>query len=133
MNLALSRSGAPHFGTDSMFEASIRDVFGDTTLSMSAPPRMVRLPHLYSVFSPVTSVVALFSRQFNLSLYVTHTQVRNHSFLDTRLRRRLWIPSLQVFCNRRDFKSLEATTDPETNAEVVNYFRIGYKDASEAM
>ncbi|KAI6149006.1 hypothetical protein EDD17DRAFT_1644419 [Pisolithus thermaeus] len=55
MNLALSRSGAPHFGTDSMFEgeqpfadmdapltASIRDVFGDTTLSMSAPPRMSR-------------------------------------------------------------------------------------------
>jgi len=31
------------------------------------------------------------------------------------------------------FKSLGSTTDPEPNTEIVNCFRIGYRDAAEAM
>ncbi|KAI6112789.1 hypothetical protein F5141DRAFT_1109512 [Pisolithus sp. B1] len=111
MNLALSCSGTPHFGTDSMFEssvgrqsfadmdapltASICDVFGDTTFSTSAPPQKVHVSETTPSLTPVYVVI------FGYPPYKYSVTVM--------------------------------TSNPEPNTEAINCFRIRYKDATEAM
>ncbi|KAI6149748.1 hypothetical protein BKA82DRAFT_135533 [Pisolithus tinctorius] len=132
MNLALSRGGAPHFGTDSMFEsstgqrqpfadmdapptASIHDVFGDTTFGMSAPPQ--------KRFSLDNSTFPSPSRTPRSETTPTSAPVYVVVF---------GYPPDKYSITVEYFKSLGATTDPEPNTEIVNCFRIGYRDTAEA-
>ncbi|KAI6112780.1 hypothetical protein F5141DRAFT_1109440 [Pisolithus sp. B1] len=133
MNLALSRGGAPHFGTDSMFEsstgqrqpfadmdapptASIHDVFGDTTFGISAPPQK-RFSLDNSTFPSTSRTPRPETTPSSAPVYVVV----------------FGYPPDKYSVTVEYFKSLGATTDPEPNTEVVNCFRIGYKDAAEAM
>lgn len=133
MNLALSRGGAPHFGTDSMFEsstgqrqpfadmdapptASIQDVFGDSTFGMSAPPQ--------KRFSLDNSTFPSTSRTPRSETTPSSTPVYVVVF---------GYPPDKYSVTVEYFKSLGATADPEPNTEVVNCFRIGYRDAADAM
>ncbi|KAG6332237.1 hypothetical protein ID866_6852 [Astraeus odoratus] len=133
MNLALTRGGAPHFGTDSMFEsssgqrqtfmdmdappkASINDVFGDSNLGMStvAPQRLsLDGPSFASPSRPSRTNTTLSSSPVYVIVF--------------------GYPPDKYSVTVEYFKSLGSTTDPDPNTEIVNCFRIGYRDATEAM
>lgn len=132
MNLALSRGGAPHFGSESMFEsstgqrqpfadmdapptASIHDVFGDTTFGMSAPPQK-RFSLDNSTFPSASRTPRSETTPSSAPVYIVV----------------FGYPPDKYSITVDYFKSLGATTDPEPNTEIINCFRIGYRDAAEA-
>ncbi|KAL4063187.1 hypothetical protein V8B97DRAFT_2006226 [Scleroderma yunnanense] len=135
MNLALTRGNAPHFGSDSMFEsssgqrqaftdmdappkASINDVFGDSNFGMSAAPQR---PFSLALDSPNFSSTSRAPRvEPNSSSPPVYVIVFGY-------------PPDKYSVTVEYFKSLGSTTDPEPNTEIVNCFRIGYRDAAEAM
>ncbi|KIJ61977.1 hypothetical protein HYDPIDRAFT_115117 [Hydnomerulius pinastri MD-312] len=135
MNLALSRGGASHFGAESMFESSStqRQAFTD----MDAPPTN----SINDVFreSPFGASERAPQRPFSLdspSFQPPSRQSRTETAPATSP-----ISYIIVFGYPPDkysltveyFKSLGAATEPEPNTEVVNCFRIGYRDPGEAM
>lgn len=135
MNLALTRGGAPHFGSDSMFESSsgqrqaltdmdappktsINDVFGDSTFGMSSAPQR---PFSLALDSPS---FASTSREPRSEPTPSSSPVYVIVF---------GYPPDKYSVTVEYFKSLGSTTDSEPNTEIINCFRIGYRDAAEAM
>ncbi|KAF9221443.1 hypothetical protein BS17DRAFT_785416 [Gyrodon lividus] len=135
INLALSRGGASHFGAEAMFQSSStqRQAFADT----DAPPTT----SINDVFreSPFGASERVSQRSFSLdgpSFQSSSRQPRAEAAPTTSP-----ITYIIVFGYPPDkysltveyFKSLGAATEPEPNMEVVNCFRIGFRDPGEAM
>jgi hypothetical protein len=135
LNLGLSRGGASHFGTESMFESSStqRQAFADS----DAPPTT----SVNDVFrdSPFGASERVPQRPFSLdgpSFQSSSRQPHAEAAPTTSP-----ISYIVVFGYPPDkysltveyFKSLSAATEPEPNTEIINCFRIGFRDPGEAM
>lgn len=140
INKGLSR-GASHFGAESMFESSStqRQTFAD----MDAPPTS-SVNDIFregSSFGDSQRAVLPPSRPFSLSTNSPSTLNTSQSINHTQSS----IPNqptyIIVFGYPPDkysltveyFRSLGASTEPEPSAEIVNAFRIGFRDPGEAM
>ncbi|KAF9245338.1 hypothetical protein BU15DRAFT_41266 [Melanogaster broomeanus] len=135
LNLALSRGGASHFGTESMFESSStqRQPFAD---SDAPPTASINDVFRESPFGPSERVpqrpFSLDGPSFQPSSRQPHAEAAFTTFP---------ISYIIVFGYPPDkytltieyFKSLGAATEPEPNTEIVNCFRIGFRDPGEAM
>ncbi|KAG8220850.1 hypothetical protein J3R82DRAFT_2344 [Butyriboletus roseoflavus] len=134
MNLALSRGGASHFGADSMFESSstqrqafadteappttsIKDVFRESPLGASerVPPKA------FSLDGPAFPSPARPSRTDATPSTTPISYVIVYGY-----------PPDKYSVTVEYFKSLGAATEPEPNTEIVNCFRIGFRDPGEA-
>lgn len=134
MNLALSRGGASHFGADSMFENSStqRQAFADT----DAPPTT----SINDVFreSPFGTVEKVSPRPFSPDGPFFGTPARQSrtgappSAAPITYVIVFGYPPDKYSVTVEYFKSLGAATEPEPNAEIVNCFRIGFRDPGEA-
>ncbi|KAG9312880.1 hypothetical protein JVU11DRAFT_6313 [Chiua virens] len=134
MNLALSRGGASHFGADSMFESasaqrqafadtdappttSINDVFRESAFGASerAPQRAFSLdgPSFTSSARPSRPDVAPSTTPISYVIVFGY-------------------PPDKYSVAVEYLKSLGAATEPEPNTEIVNCFRIGFRDPGEA-
>lgn len=136
INKGLSR-GASHFGAESMFESSStqRQTFTD----MDAPPTSsVNDIFRESSFGESQRAVLPPSRPFSLS---NSSSTLNSSQTHTQSTTPNQPTYIIVFGYPPDkysltveyFRSLGASTEPEPNAEIVNAFRIGFRDPGEAM
>ncbi|KAH0836565.1 hypothetical protein J3R83DRAFT_8265 [Lanmaoa asiatica] len=134
MNLALSRGGASHFGADSMFESSStkRQAFADT----DAPPTT----SINDVFreSPFGASERVPPRAFSLDGPSFLSPVRPSRTDATSSTTPIsyvivfGYPPDKYSVTVEYFKSLGAATEPEPNTEIVNCFRIGFRDPGEA-
>lgn len=140
INKGLSR-GASHFGAESMFESSStqRQAFTD----MDAPPTS-SVNDLFregSSFSDSQRAVLPPSRPFSLSTNSPSTLNTSQSINHTQSSTPNQPTYIIVFGYPPDkysltveyFRSLGASTEPEPNSEIVNAFRIGFRDPGEAM
>ncbi|KAG2367951.1 hypothetical protein BDR07DRAFT_1392091 [Suillus spraguei] len=136
INKGLSR-GASHFGAESMFESSStqRQTFTD----MDAPPTSsVNDIFREGSFGEYQRAVLPPSRPFSLS---NSSSTLNSSQAHTQSTTPNQLTYIIVFGYPPDkysltveyFRSLGASTEPEPNAEIVNAFRIGFRDPGEAM
>ncbi|KAF8449141.1 hypothetical protein L210DRAFT_3389326 [Boletus edulis BED1] len=134
MNLALSRGGASHFGADSMFESastqrqafadtdappttSINDVFRESPFGASerVPPRP------FSLDGPAVPLPARPPRTEAAPATTPITYVIVFGY-----------PPDKYSVTVEYFKSLGAVTEAEPNTEIVNCFRIGFREPGEA-
>ncbi|KAF8141724.1 hypothetical protein EV363DRAFT_1308880 [Boletus edulis] len=136
MNLALSRGGASHFGADSMFESastllqirmqppttSINDVFRESPFGASerVPPRVRRRHHFLSTV-PAVPLPARPPRTEAAPATTPITYVIVFGY-----------PPDKYSVTVEYFKSLGAVTEAEPNTEIVNCFRIGFREPGEA-
>ena len=116
-------------------KASINDVFGDSTFGTSSAPQRVCCST-----RPPPPVFLFLLQPFSLS-----RDSPNFSSTSRAPRPEPSHPSaplyVVVFGYPPDkysitveyFKSLGSATDPESNTEIVNCFRIGYRDPGDAM
>ncbi|KAH7881795.1 hypothetical protein F5I97DRAFT_1915949 [Phlebopus sp. FC_14] len=135
INMSLTRGGSSHFGAESMFESrttqrqtftdmdapptsSINDVFKESSFGASdrAPPRPFSLNT--STFHPSPGQPSNETPPATAS--VTYIIVFGY-------------PLDKYSLTVEYFKSLGTTTEPEPNSEIVNCFRIGYRDPGEAL
>ncbi|KAF8557728.1 hypothetical protein OG21DRAFT_1406343 [Imleria badia] len=134
MNLALSRGGASHFGADSLFESSStqRQAFADT----DAPPTT----SINDVFreSPFGASERVPPRAFSLDGPAFPSPARpprtdaSPSTTPISYVIVFGYPPDKYSLTVEYFKSLGAATEPEPNTEIVNCFRIGFRDPGEA-
>lgn len=139
INKGLSR-GASHFGAESMFESSStqRQTFTD----MDAPPTS-SVNDIFregSSFGESQRAVLPPSRPFSLSISsstLNTSQSKTHTQSATPNQPTYIIvfgyPPDKYSLTVEYFRSLGASTEPEPNTEIVNAFRIGFRDPGEAM
>lgn len=139
INKGLSR-GASHFGAESMFESSStqRQAFTD----MDAPPTS-SVNDIFregSSFGESQRAVLPPSRPFSLSnssSTLNVSQSKTHTQSSTPNQPTYIIvfgyPPDRYSLTVEYFRSLGASTEPEPNTEIVNAFRIGFRDPGEAM
>ncbi|KIK93285.1 hypothetical protein PAXRUDRAFT_829122 [Paxillus rubicundulus Ve08.2h10] len=135
INLALSRGGASHFGAESMFQSSStqRQAYAD----MDAPPTT----SINDVFreSPFGASERVPQRPFSLdgpSFQSPSRTPRPESAPNTSPLTYIVVfgyPPDKYSLTVEYFKSLGAAAEPEPNTEIVNCFRIGFRDPGEAM
>lgn len=136
INKGLSR-GASHFGAESMFESSStqRQTFTD----MDAPPTSsVNDIFRESSFGESQRAVLPPSRPFSLSNFSSTLNSSQTHTQSTTPNQPTYIivfgyPPDKYSLTVEYFRSLGASTEPEPNAEIVNAFRIGFRDPGEAM
>ncbi|KAG1726046.1 uncharacterized protein EDB91DRAFT_63176 [Suillus paluster] len=139
INKGLTRGGASHFGAESMFESSStqRQTFAD----MDAPPTS-SVNDIFregSSFGESQRAVLPPSRPFSLNSPSTLniSQSKNHTQPATPNQSTYIIvfgyPPDKYSLTVEYFRSLGASTEPEPNSEIVNAFRIGFRDPGEAM
>ncbi|KAG2337223.1 hypothetical protein BDR05DRAFT_895618 [Suillus weaverae] len=133
INKGLSR-GASHFGAESMFESSStqRQAFTD----MDAPPTS----SVNDIFREGSSFGESQRAHFSLSnssSTLNTSQSKNHTQSSTPNQPTYIIvfgyPPDKYSLTVEYFRSLGASTEPEPNTEIVNAFRIGFRDPGEAM
>lgn len=139
INKGLSR-GASHFGAESMFESSStqRQAFTD----MDAPPTS-SVNDIFregSSFGESQRAVLPPSRPFSLSNSSSTLNTSNsktHTQSSTPIQPTYIIvfgyPPDKYSLTVEYFRSLGASTEPEPSTEIVNAFRIGFRDPGEAM
>jgi hypothetical protein len=139
INKGLSR-GASHFGAESMFESSStqRQTFTD----MDAPPTS-SVNDIFregSSFGESQRAVLPPSRPFSLSnssSTLNTSQSKTHTQSATPNQPTYIIvfgyPPDKYSLTVEYFRSLGASTEPEPNTEIMNAFRIGFRDPGEAM
>lgn len=139
INKGLSR-GASHFGAESMFESSStqRQAFTD----MDAPPTS-SVNDIFregSSFGESQRTVLPPSRPFSLSNSSSTLNTSNsktHTQSSTPIQPTYIIvfgyPPDKYSLTVEYFRSLGASTEPEPSTEIVNAFRIGFRDPGEAM
>ncbi|KAG1887785.1 hypothetical protein F4604DRAFT_2038335, partial [Suillus subluteus] len=133
INKGLSR-GASHFGAESMFESSStqRQAFTD----MDAPPTS----SVNDIFREGSSFGESQRAPFSLSnssstLNTSQSQTRTQSSTPNQPTYIIVFgyPPDKYSLTVEYFRSLGASTEPEPNSEIVNAFRIGFRDPGEAM
>jgi len=133
MNHALSRGSAVDFGMDSMFQSTRqRQALDDE----DAPPMnsINDIPNEIHVESTSTRFQQRKSTLEN-SQYLRRS---TRSSISTQSSQPLYVivfgyPADKYSLAVEYFKSLGEATEPDQNTEIVNCFRIGYKDSSDAM
>ncbi|KAG2068685.1 hypothetical protein BDR04DRAFT_1023780, partial [Suillus decipiens] len=130
INKGLSR-GASHFGAESMFESSStqRQTFTD----MDAPPTS-SVNDIFRESSFGESQRAPFSlSNFSSTLNSSQTHTQSTTPNQPTYIIVFGYPPDKYSLTVEYFRSLGASTEPEPNAEIVNAFRIGFRDPGEAM
>jgi nuclear pore complex protein Nup53 len=134
MNLVLSRGAASDFGMDSMFEnprqrQNLADEDAPPTNSINDIPNETYSEANSSRFHPPRSS-ALKNSQYlrRQSLGVSNSQPPQTLYIIV-----FGYPPDKYSVTVEYFKSLGESTEAEQNTEITNCFRIGYKDAGDAM
>ncbi|KAJ8585338.1 hypothetical protein M405DRAFT_853687 [Rhizopogon salebrosus TDB-379] len=144
INKGLARGGASHFGSESMFESSStqRQTFTD----MDAPPTS-SVNDIFREGSsfgdtqrsvlPPSRVRPLLAFCFSLLNYCPNSQPQNQPQTNTQNQLTYVVvfgyPPDKYSLTVEYFRSLGASTEPEPSTEIVNAFRIGFRDPGEAM
>ncbi|TFK34072.1 hypothetical protein BDQ12DRAFT_636901 [Crucibulum laeve] len=134
MNHVLARGSASEFGMDSMFQSTrqrqtLADEDAPPMSSINDIPNEIHLESSTTRFQPRNST--LDGSQFPRRHAHTPSSAQN-------TQQYLYIivfgyPSDKYSVTAEYFKSLGEATDPDPHAEILNCFRIGYRDPADAM
>ncbi|KAF8961504.1 hypothetical protein BDZ97DRAFT_1733667 [Flammula alnicola] len=137
MNQILSRGSTTDFGMDSMFQSSrqrqtLADEDAPPTSSINDIPNEINLepsPARFQSRKPTTEKPQFSSSRRGTNVPTpSSTQRTQPHFIVV-----FGYPPDKYSLTVEYFKSLGDSTEPEQNLEIVNCFKIGYRDAGDAM